>query len=143
MKEPRITVPEFQQVLRDHHPFATLLGIDIIDIGHGTARLLLPGNASHTRLGGIVAGPMLMALADLALYTAVVGATGNTEAVTASLSINFIRGAPPGGIEARASVLKTGRLTVGEVHLYPEGGNESVAQAISTWALPRKQPAPN
>lgn len=134
-----ISAADFQRVLAEQHPFADMLGIKVQDIGCGTAQLLLPDNASHTRLGGIVAGPMLMALADLALYAAVVGATGNTHAVTASLSINFLRGAPPGGIVAQARIVKTGRLTSGDVQLIPAGGKEPVAQAISTWAVPRRQ----
>lgn len=132
-----ISVADFNKVLSEQHPFAALLGIDVLDIGHGSARLLLPDNASHTRLGGIVAGPMLMALADLALYAAIVGATGNTHAVTVSLSINFMRGAPPGGIVANANILKTGRLISGEVQLCPEGNDNIVAHAISTWTAPK------
>lgn len=131
-----ISVAEFRQILQDQHPFAALLGMEIIEIGHRTARLLLPDDTAHRRLGGVVAGPMLMALTDLALYAAIVGATGNTGAVTCSLSINFIRGAPPGGIEATARIVKTGRISVGEVHLYPRDNTEPVAHAISTWALP-------
>lgn len=132
-----ISVAEFNKVLSEQHPFAALLGIKVLEIGHGTARLLLPENSSHTRLGGVVAGPMLMALADLALYAAIVGATGNPHAVTASLSINFMRGAPPGGIVATANFLKTGRLSSGEVQLSPEGSDDIVAHAISTWAVPK------
>jgi uncharacterized protein (TIGR00369 family) len=134
----RITVPEFQALLDTYHPFAAVLNADIIEIGPGTATLRLPPNASHERLGGIVAGPMLMGLADLALYAAVVGATGNPEAVTASLSINFLRKTPPGGVLAKATILKTGRLAAGEVLLLPATGGPAVAQAISTWSLPRK-----
>lgn len=132
-----ITASAFRQLLSEQHPFATLLGIDVVDIGHGSATLRLPADPSHTRLGGIVAGPMLMALADLAFYAAVVGATGNLQAVTASLSINFVRGAPPGGVVAHANILKTGRLSSGEVRICPEGSHETLAHAISTWALPR------
>lgn len=133
----RITVADFNQLLADQHPFASILEIEIVDIGFGTAVLRLPDRSSHQRLGGIIAGPMLMGLADLALYAAVVGATGNTQAVTASLSINFLRGAPPGGILAHASILKTGRLVSGDVLLVPAAGGDPVAQAISTWSLPR------
>src|SRR5690606_22157894 len=133
----KITISDFNQLLESHHPFASILGIDVLEIGPGTSLLLLPDRSSHQRLGGIVAGPMLMGLADLALYAAVVGASGNAEAVTASLSINFLRKAPPGGVVARASILKTGRLTAGEVLLEPAAGGSPVAQAISTWALPR------
>lgn len=132
-----ISVAEFNKVLSEQHPFAALLGIKVVEIGRGTAQLLLPDNASHTRLGGIVAGPMLMALADLALYAAIVGATGNAHAVTASLSINFMRGAPPGGVVANAEILKVGRLASGEVQIFPENSDDIVAHAISTWAVPK------
>lgn len=132
-----ITVADFNQLLKDQHPFASILEIEVVDIGFGTSVLRLPDNSSHQRLGGVIAGPMLMGLADLALYAAVVGATGNTKAVTASLSINFLRGAPPGGILAHASILKTGRLAAGDVLLVPAAGGDPVAQVISTWSLPR------
>ena len=84
-------------------------------IGYGTARAVLPARDSHQRLGGIIAGPMLMGLADLAMYAAVVGATGQAHAVTASLTINFLRKSPAGAIVADARLLKVGRLSAGEV----------------------------
>lgn len=131
-----ITVQEFEQLLAAQHPFAAVLGIDILEIGRGSATLLLPRREEHERLGGIIAGPMLMGLADLALYAAIVGGTGVPEAVTASLTINFLRKTPPGGVLAHARILKTGRMTAGEVQLVPEAGGEAIAQAISTWSLP-------
>src|SRR3546814_2159825 len=114
--EPRITVDAFNRLLAQEHPFAAMLDIEVLDIGYGTAVLRLPDRSKHKRLGGIVAGPMLMGLADLALYAAVVGATGNTHAVTASLTINFMRKAPAGGILANARILKTGRQ-IGRAHV--------------------------
>ena len=136
--EARITVEAFRELLDQMHPFAAGLGIEIVDIQHGHATLRLPPNPSNQRLGGIVAGPMLMGLADMALYAAVVGTTGVVEAVTASLTIHFLRGAPAGGIIAQARILKTGRMTAGDVLLLPEGGGDPVAQVMSTWSLPRK-----
>lgn len=133
----KISVADFRQLLTDLHPFAAVLDIDVQTIGHGTATLLLPDRSAHQRLGGMVAGPMLMGLADLALYAAVVGATGNEDAVTSSLSINFLRKAPSGGVLAHAKVLKTGRTCAGEVTLVPAQGGEPVAHVISTWSLPR------
>lgn len=134
-----ITIEEFRELLTRLHPFAKSLGIEIQDIRHGQATLRLPPDPANQRLGGIVAGPMLMGLADLALYAAVVSATGVVESVTASLTINFLRGAPAGGIIAQARILKTGRMTAGEVLLLPEAGGEPVAQVISTWSVPRKK----
>ncbi|MGB6243209.1 MAG: PaaI family thioesterase [Castellaniella sp.] len=135
-----ITPDGFRDLLTRLHPFAAALGIEVQDISYGQATLRLPPNPANQRLGGIVAGPMLMGLADLALYAAVVSATGVPEAVTASLTINFLRGAPVGGIIANARILKTGRMTAGEVLLLPEAGGEPVAQVISTWSVPRKKP---
>lgn len=133
----RISVADFQRLLREQHPFAQLLGIEITAIGHGTAHAVLPASDGHQRLGGIVAGPMLMGLADLALYAAVVGATGQAEAVTASLTINFLRKSPPGAVHAQARLLKAGRLSAGEVLLYAGQGGEPVAHVVSTWSVPR------
>ncbi|MFA5663964.1 PaaI family thioesterase [Castellaniella sp.] len=137
--DPLVTPEAFQELLDRLHPFARILRPEILEIGHGWARLRLPPNPDNQRLGGIVAGPMLMGLADLALYAAIMGATGAVEAVTASLTINFLRGAPSGGIVAEARILKTGRMTAGEVLLVPDGGGEPVAQVISTWSIRRPQ----
>jgi uncharacterized protein (TIGR00369 family) len=136
---PLISVADFRDLLDRQHPFSASLGAEVLDIGHGRATLRLPPDPGNQRLGGIVAGPMLMGLADLALYAAVVGATGNPEAVTASLTIHFLRGAPAGGILAHATLLKTGRMTAGQVLLVPEEGGEPVAQVISTWSVPRRK----
>ncbi|CAM4343357.1 PaaI family thioesterase [Bordetella muralis] len=133
---PRISVADFQCLLAEQHPFAEVLGIEITDIGYGTARAVLPARDSHQRLGGIVAGPMLMGLADLVLYAAVVGATGQANAVTASLTINFLRKSPAGAIIADARLLKIGRMTAGEVLLHGEHSSEPVAHIVSTWSVP-------
>ena len=101
-------------------------------IGYGTARAVLPARDSHQRLGGIVAGPMLMGLADLAMYAAVVGATGQAHAVTASFTINFLRKSPAGAIVADARLLKVGRLSAGEVILTSEHSDEPLAHIVST-----------
>ncbi|MDQ8032547.1 thioesterase [Bordetella genomosp. 1] len=132
----RITPAQFAELLREQHPFSLVLGIEVTQIGHGTARAVLPARDTHQRLGGIVAGPMLMGLADLALYAAVVGATGNARAVTASLTINFLRGSPAGAIVADARLLKVGRLSAGEVVLHAEHDDTPLAHVVSTWSVP-------
>jgi len=138
-QQPGITVEQFNRLLKEQHPFASLLGIEVVEIGHGTAILRLPDRNTNLRLGGIVAGPMLMGLADVAMYAAIISATGNTSAVTASLTINFLRKAPVGGIVAHARILKPGRLSAGDVLLVPAAGGDPVAQVVSTWAVPRTQ----
>lgn len=134
---PLISLTDFHILLADRHPFSLLLGIDVLRIGRGTARAVLPARDAHQRLGGIVAGPMLMGLADLTMYAAVVGATGQAHAVTASLTINFLRKSPAGAIYADARLLKVGRLSAGEVILTGEGSDEPLAHIVSTWSVPK------
>lgn len=134
---PRITPQAFATLLRDQHPFSAVLGIEVTHIGHGTARAVLPPRATYQRLGGVVAGPMLMSLADLVTYAAVVGATGEPGAVTTSLTINFLRGSPAGAIVADARLLKVGRLCVGEASLHAPGDDTPLAHVVSTWSVPR------
>ena len=134
---PALSLDAFRDLMASQHPFSAELGIEIELLAFGKARAVLPARPNHQRLGGIVAGPMLMGLADVALYAAVVSATGETRAVTASLTINFLRGCPAGDIVAEARLLKVGRLCTGEVTLTPRAGTEPVAHAVSTWALPR------
>ena len=134
---PLISLADFHILLADQHPFSLLLGIDVLHIGRGTARAVLPARDAHQRLGGIVAGPMLMGLADLAMYAAVVGATGQSHAVTASLTINFLRNSPAGAIYADARLLKVGRLSAGEVILTGDGSDEPLAHIVSTWSVPK------
>lgn len=97
------------------------------------------------RPGGTVAGPVLMAAADVALYVAILGAIGIVPlTVTTSLNINFLRKPAAGrDILAHCTLLKLGRtLAVGEVSLYSEGDSEPVAHAVGTYAIPPDRTTP-
>ena len=94
---------------------------------------------SELRPGGTVSGPVLMSVADAALYVAILGEIGIVPlAVTTSLTINFLR--KPSGerdILGRCKLIKLGRrLAVGEVWLHSEGDDEPVAHVVGTYALP-------
>ena len=133
----KMALSEFITLIEAHHPFAQLLGLNVLEMNHGYARVSLQPSHGHQRLGGIVAGPMLMGLADFAAYAAIVGATGNAEAVTANLTINFLRKSPPGEIVAEATVLKVGRLSAVDVSLASAKTGDMLAHSVSTWSLPK------
>lgn len=87
-----------------------------------------------------MSGPVLMAVADVALYVAILGEIGIVPlTVTASFNINFLRmPAADRAVIAAARLMKVGkRLAVGEVHLYSEGSDEPVAHAVGTYSIPR------
>lgn len=110
------------------------------EVGNGSATLRQPIGTDHLRPGGTVSGPVLMAVADTALYVALLGAIGIVPlAVTTSLTMNFMRKpSPDKAILGVAKLMKVGgTLAVGEVALYSEGADEVVAHAVGTYAIPR------
>ncbi len=103
------------------------------------ATVVHPVGPAELRPGGTVSGPVLMEVADVALYVAILGQIGIVPlAVTTQLSINFLRKpAADRAVVGVCRLLKTGRsLAVGEVSLYSEGLAEPVAHAVGTYSLP-------
>ena len=112
----------------------------IVAVGNKSATIRHAVGEAELRPGGTVAGPVMMAVADVALYVAILGEIGIVPlAVTTSLSFNFMR--KPAGdrdILGVCKLLKLGRtLAVGEVTIYSEGSDDPVAHAVGTYAIPR------
>ena len=95
----------------------------------------------HLRPGGTVSGPSIFALADVAMYLAVLARIGPVAlAVTTNCAIDFMRKPAAGrDLLGEARVLKLGRtLAVGDVLVFSEGGTDPVARASLTYAIPPK-----
>lgn len=109
-------------------------------VGGRSATVKLQVGADHLRPGGTVSGPVLMTVADLALYVAILGEIGIVPlAVTTNLSINFMRKpAADRDIIGVCNLMKLGKsLAVGEVFLYSEGTEEPVAHVVGTYSIPQ------
>ena len=97
---------------------------------------------NELRPGGTVSGPVMMAVADVAIYVAILGRIGIVPlTVTTSLTINFLRKpSADSRIIAECTLLKVGRtLIVGEVSLYSEGSDDIVAHVVGTYSVPPKR----
>ncbi|MEE2861688.1 MAG: PaaI family thioesterase [Paracoccus sp. (in: a-proteobacteria)] len=104
-----------------------------------TARLIVAGE--HLRPGGTVSGPSIFALADVAVYCAILSRIGPVAlAVTTSASIDFMRKpAAATDLLARCTLLKLGRsLAVGDTLIFSEGLAEPVARCSMTYSIPPK-----
>lgn len=101
-------------------------------------RVRLRVTDGHLRPGGTVSGPSMFALADVAIYIAVLSRVGpRALAVTTNCSIDFMRRPAPVDMIAEARLLKLGRsLAVGDVLLFSEGMADPVARASLTYSLP-------
>jgi acyl-coenzyme A thioesterase PaaI-like protein len=109
-------------------------------VGNASATVRHEVGDQELRPGGTVAGPVLMTVADIALYAAILGEIGIVPlAVTTSLSINFLRKpSRDAGIVGISKLIKLGRsLAVGEVSLYSEGAPAIVAHAVGTYSIPQ------
>lgn len=101
---------------------------------------------AELRPGGTVSGPVMMFVADVALYVAILGEIGIVPlTVTTSLNINFLRKpAANKAIIGKCKLVKVGRsLAIGEVSIYSEGAegaDDMVAHAVGTYAIPRSAP---
>ncbi len=112
----------------------------IEEVGHMSATVRLNYHPDHLRPGGTISGPSMFALADLALYVAILHEIGRVKlAVTTSVAINFLRRPEPRDLIGRAKLMKLGkRLAVGEVALFSQGSEEMVAHATGTYSIPAK-----
>jgi uncharacterized protein (TIGR00369 family) len=140
LSELKLSESEFREVLEQRIPFAKLMGLDLVYFRSDHVRLKANYNEQFLRPGGTVAGPIMMGLADAAVYALVLSRIGPVElAVTTQLSINFLRKPEPADLFADARMLKLGkRLAVAEVTLFSEssGVDEPVAHATATYSIP-------
>jgi len=112
------------------------------EVGRRTATVAHPVGRDQLRPGETVSGPLLMTVADVALYVAILGTIGIVPlAVTTSLTINFLRKpSPHRPIVGVCQLIKVGRsLVVGEVALYSDRNEEMVAKAVGTYSIPPKK----
>lgn len=108
-------------------------------VGERTATVSHEVGLDELRPGGTVSGPVLMGVADVALYVAILGEIGIVPlTVTTSLTINFLRKpSADARIIGECRLIKVGRtLAVGEVSLYSEGVAEPVAHVVGTYSIP-------
>ncbi|GHA61099.1 PaaI family thioesterase [Pontibacter akesuensis] len=97
---------------------------------------------AELRPGGTVSGPVMMAVADVALYVAILGEIGlEALTVTTNLNINFLRKpSATHDIIGKCTLMKLGKkLVVGEVTIYSEGREEPVAHAVGTYSIPPRK----
>lgn len=131
-----MTVEELDRLVRGHLPVLDQLGARVTGLGDGKAVLTAEIGPAFLRPGGVVSGPALFALADAALWVAVLSRRPDQMlAVTISLNIGFLRPVPPGAVRAEAALLRLGRrVAFGDIRLFAADGTLS-AHATGSYAL--------
>jgi uncharacterized protein (TIGR00369 family) len=141
--KPALSLAELETFLRTEFPqaFNGRSGLAVEEIWHGGVRVRQAFREAFIRPGGTISGPTMMALADVAMFLAVLSAVGPLPlAVTTSLNINFLRRPAAADLVAEAKLMKLGKkLAVGEVAIWSAGGDDLVAHATSTYSIPPSQ----
>jgi uncharacterized protein (TIGR00369 family) len=134
----------------DHDEVAAFLAAEFPQMGLGrlfileavgpmSARLRMTFHPGQLRPGGTISGPSIFALADVALYVAILAQIGRVKlAVTTNLNINFLSRPAARDLVGEALLIKLGkRLAVGEVRIWSEGEPDAlVAHATGTYSIP-------
>ncbi|WP_232831327.1 PaaI family thioesterase [Pseudogemmobacter bohemicus] len=127
-------------VTRDFGQVAADFTVDAVTDQGIRLRLIVADR--HLRPGGTVSGPTMFALADVAVYLAILSRIGPVAlAVTTGCSIDFMR-KPEAGRDLYCDVrlLKLGRvLAVADALIFSDGVEDPVARANMTYSIP---PAP-
>ena len=109
--------PNFKRVLlekvKSKQPFWELLGIEMVDVKKGWAKLRLPFSKSLIHPLGVVHGGAIFSLADSAVAMALLGLVGKDEEfTTVEMKINYVRSFKEGEMIAEAANQSTGSVSI-------------------------------
>jgi acyl-CoA thioesterase len=136
--------PRFKDALLDwmktKNPFWSLLGMEIIEIKKGWAKIRLPFSEKLANGIGVVHGGAIFSPADSAVGMALIGLVSKNENIsTLEMKINYLRPLTAGDIIAEAKIVHKGSMTaIGDVEVKDEVGN-LIAKGLATYAITKKE----
>jgi acyl-coenzyme A thioesterase PaaI-like protein len=110
--------------------------VERVDAASLRLRYRVSDDGAEIRPGGTISGPTLMTIADtVAWLLTLAQLPAGTDALTAALTISFLRPPPPADLIGEGRLLRMGRrLSVVEVLMASDGVPDPVAVATVTYA---------
>ncbi|MBE9542910.1 MAG: PaaI family thioesterase [Proteobacteria bacterium] len=136
--------PGFKKSLLDwmktRNPFWSLLGMEIIEIKKGWAKIRLPFTEKLANGLGVAHGGAIFSPADSAVGMALVGMIDKDENIsTLEMKINYLKPFVEGEIIAEAKIVHKGTMTaIGDVEVRDEKDN-LIAKGLATYAIFKKE----
>jgi uncharacterized protein (TIGR00369 family) len=107
-----VTETELAQILSSS-PFAKVYGFKLHSLTRGECTLVIPFQPDLERPGGILAGAVFMAAADVAMWLAIMTHLGKEElTVSVELNTSFLSAAKEEDARCTARVLKLGKTLI-------------------------------
>jgi len=133
-----ITPEGFNRAITSYPWLGTWMGVKATEITARGAKVKLDIRPEFLRHGGTVSGPIVMAVADVAMYAAIMGAVAHGErAVTSDMTMHFMRKPQGAVLTAEAHILRRGkRSIVLAVDVFVDGQGDSVCHVVGSYALP-------
>ncbi len=127
------------QWMKTHNHFWSLLGMEIVDMKKGWAKIRLPFAEKLVNGVGVAHGGAVFAPADSAVGVALVGMLNRDETLsTLEMKINYTRPFKQGEITAEARIVHKGNQTaIGDVEVRDEKDN-LIAKGLATYAIVKK-----
>ena len=135
--------PQFKEHLlnwmKTNNQFWTFLGMEILDVRKGWAKIRLPFSEKLTNGIGVAHGGAIFSPADSAVGMALVGLLEKDETLsTLEMKINYLKPLSRGDIIAEARIVHRGTMTaIGDVEVRDDEGN-LIAKALATYAITKK-----
>ena len=122
--------------MKTKSPYWSLLGIELVDLKKGWAKVRLPFNKKLVHPMGIAHGGAIFSPADSAVAMALIGLVEKgDDFVTIEMKINYLATFTEGEIIAEAKVIHKGRNTaLGDIEVRNEKG-ELIAKALATYMI--------
>jgi len=143
MEEYEELAPRFKAAIMEwmetRNPFWSLLGMELIEIKKGWAKVRLPIEEKLTNAIGLVHGGAIFSSADSAVGMALIGMINRNENIsTLEMKINYMK--PVNGREmvAEARIIHRGsQSAIGDVEVRDEDRN-LVSKGLATYAIFKK-----
>jgi acyl-CoA thioesterase len=143
MSEYEDLAPRFKAAIEDwmknKNPFWALLGMELLEIKKGWAKVRLPIKAKLSNAIGLVHGGAIFSAADSAVGMALIGLTDRDENIsTLEMKINYMKPVQGKEIIAAARIIHRGAQTaIGDVDVR-DGENNLISKGLATYAIFQK-----
>jgi len=136
--------PRFKEAILDwmktRNPFWSLLGMELMEVKKGWARVRLPYDGKLTNALGLLHGGAIFSPADSAVGMALVGLIGRDESIsTLEMKINYLKPVKGRAIMAEAKIVHKGTQTaIGDVDV-KDDNDALIAKGLATYAIFKKR----
>jgi uncharacterized protein (TIGR00369 family) len=133
---PLLNAAELESIFYRGFPGSTAGSMVVEELGDDTIRMRMKVSEGNLRPGATLSGPTLFTLADTVAWLLTVAHLGpGRDAVTSSVTVNYLRRPQLADLLGEGRLLKLGRrLSVVDVLIYSEGSPDPVVQAAVTYA---------